>query len=163
MVLTLVAVLLFGALGSAVAAQLEPAPTEPRLFDLELAQSELDAINAEVDRLREELAATLGKVDGLTIERDFIELNDQERNQTMQTARTRARNMAVNAYIGIGPPISGAVVLDAKNANDLSFRQSLLRHQAERLQIAAETYAALAGPRRSRPRVRTAIPGRANR
>ena len=84
-------------------------------------------------------------IDGLTIERDFIDLNEQARNEVMQDSRTRARNMAINAYVGIGPPLSGVVVLDAETANDLSYRHGLLRQQAERLQEAAATYSLLAG------------------
>jgi len=132
-------------LGAALALQLEPSPTDPELFDLELAQSNLDAIQTEADRLRSELNTALDSIDGLTIERDFIELNDKGRNDLMHQSRTRARNMAISAYIGIGPPLSGVVVLDAENANDLSYRNGLLRQQAERLQDAANLYQVLIG------------------
>jgi len=118
---------------------------DPALFDLDLAQAQLDQLHFEADRLRMELADALERVDGLTIERDFISLNDQARNDVMQKARTDARNMAINAYIGIGPPLQGAVVLNAESANDLSYRNGLLRQQTERLQEAARTYAVLAG------------------
>jgi len=141
----LVVAIVASMLSAAVAAQLEPAPTNPALFDLELAESQLDTIERDIERIRAELDDVLDDVDGLTIERDFIELNNKERNDIMQQARTRARTMAINAYIGIGPPISGVVVLDAESANDLSYRSSLLRQQAQRLQEAAETYAVLAG------------------
>lgn len=141
----LVLLLAGGSLNSARAAQLEPSPQDPELFDLPLAQSKLDALHLEADRLRMALTSALDQVDGLTIERDFIELNDQARNEIMQDARTRARNMAINAYIGIGPPLQGAAVLDAESANDLSYRNGLLRHQAERMQDAAVTYSVLAG------------------
>ena len=115
-------------------AQFQDIVDDPALFDLELAQAELDSLSLDADRLSAELGSVLGAVDGLTIERDFIELNDQARNDVMQQSRTRARNMAINAYIGIGPPLSGLVVFDAESANDLSFRNGLLRQQAERLQ-----------------------------
>lgn len=130
---------------SSALAQLEPAPTDPELFDLELAQANLDAIEAEANRLRAELGEALDQIDGLTIERDFIELNDKGRNDLMQQSRNRARNMAINAYIGIGPPLSGVVVLDAEDANDLSYRNGLLRQQAERLKEAADLYQILVG------------------
>lgn len=144
------AVVLLGALiatitGPAAAIQLEDAPTDPALFDLELALSNLDEINTEVARLRGEVDEILQSIDGLTIERDFIELNQQGRNERLQEARTQARNMSIDAYIGIGPPASGIVVLDAQSANDLAYRNGLLRHQAERLQTAAQTYALLSG------------------
>jgi hypothetical protein len=126
-------------------AQFQDIVDDPALFDLELAQAELDSLSLDADRLSAELGSVLGAVDGLTIERDFIELNDQARNDVMQQSRTRARNMAINAYIGIGPPLSGLVVFDAESANDLSFRNGLLRQQAERLQKAAQTYSVLAG------------------
>ena len=132
-------------LSSARAAQIETTEADPALFDLDLAQQRLDELHFEADRLRTELADVLENVDGLTIERDFISLNDKARNDIMQESRTRARNMAINAYIGIGPPLQGVVVLDAESANDLSYRNGLLRQQAERLQEAAETYALLAG------------------
>lgn len=132
-------------LSSALAAQIDQVVAEPALFDIQLAQNELDDLHVEADRLRNELADALDKVDGLTIERDFISLNDQERNDIMQQSRTRARNMAINAYIGIGPPLQGVVVLDAESANDLSYRNGLLRQQAERLQEAAQTYSVLSG------------------
>lgn len=143
-------VVLLGALiatitGPVAATQLEEAPTDPALFDVNLAQSNLDGINAEVARLRGEVDEILESIDGLTIERDFIELNQQARNERLQEARTQARNMSIDAYIGIGPPASGIVVLDAESANDLAYRNGLLRHQAERLQTAAQTYAFLAG------------------
>lgn len=130
---------------SSALAQLEPAPTDPELFDLELAQANLDAIEAEANRLRAELGEALDQIDGLTIKRDFIELNDKGRNDLMQQSRNRARNMAINAYIGIGPPLSGVVVLDAEDANDLSYRNGLLRQQAERLKEAADLYQILVG------------------
>lgn len=140
-----VAVLLATALSPASALQGEQAPTNPALFDLNIAQAELDEILLEADRLRQELTAALEQIDGLTIERDFIELNDQARNELMQESRTRARTMAINAYVGIGPPLSGVIVLDAASANDLSYRNGLLRQQTERLNEAAATYAVLAG------------------
>lgn len=118
---------------------------DPALFDLDLAQAQLDELRLEAQRLSDELDNVLVSVDGLTIKRDFIELNDQGRNEQMQESRTRARNMAINAYIGIGPPLSGFVIFDAQSANDLSYRNGLLRQQAERLQNAAQTYAQLAG------------------
>lgn len=130
---------------SAGAAQEEPPLPDPALRDLDLAETRLRSLQNEANRLRDVLAENLDAIDGLTIERDFIELNDQGRNEVMQASRTRARNMAVNAYIGIGPPLSGFVALDAASANDLSYRNGLLRHQASRMQEAAETYALLAG------------------
>ena len=147
MTLVVVASTMLGAVRTAepVDAQFHNIVDDPALFDLELAQSELEALHIEADSLRTELSRVLGAVDGLTIERDFIELNDQERNAVMQQSRTRARNMAINAYIGIGPPLSGLVVFDAESANDLSFRNGLLRQQAERLQMAAARYSDLAG------------------
>lgn len=144
-ILALVVLLSASGLSSASALQGEQAPTDPALFDLELAQSQLDEILIEADRLRQELADILDDIDGLTIERDFIEYNDQARNEIMQDSRTRARRMAINAYVGIGPPLSGVVVLDAESANEMSFRNGLLRQQAERLQESAATYAVLAG------------------
>lgn len=137
--------LLATALRPAAALQGEQAPTDPALFDLALAQANLDNILLEADQRRSELTTALEQIDGLTIERDFIELNDKARNDLMQDSRTRARVMAVNAYVGIGPPLSGVVVLDAESANDLSYRNGLLRQQAERLQEAAATYAVLSG------------------
>lgn len=130
---------------SAGAAQLAAESSNPALFDLALAQRNLDEINEDVDRLRDEVDDLLQSVDGLTIERDFIELNQQGRNERLQESRTQARNMSIDAYIGIGPPASGIVVLDAESANDLAYRNGLLRHQAERLQTAAQTYALLSG------------------
>ncbi len=132
-------------IGPVQALQPQPAPTDPALFDLDLATAQLDAIQTERDRIRRELADALDAIEGLTIERDFIELNDQSRNQIMQDSRTRARNMAIDAYIGIGPPISGVVVLNAESANELSYRRGLLRQQAQRLQEASDTYSLLAG------------------
>ena len=151
--LALAMALLAGAstfLGSAHASQTVDAQfhnivDDPALFDLELAQAELDGLRLDADRLRRELADVLNTIDGLTIERDFIELNDQARNDVMQQSRTQARNMAISAYIGIGPPVSSIVVLDAASANDLSYRNGLLRQQAERLQQAARNYSMLAG------------------
>lgn len=138
-------VVLSSVLDSARAAQIDENAPHPALFDLELAQAELDQLHAEAERLRNELVDVLETVDGLTIERDFISLNDQARNDVMQRSRTDARNMAINAYIGIGPPLQGVVVLDAETANDLSYRNGLLRQQAERLQEAAHTYSVLVG------------------
>lgn len=143
-------VVLLGALIATItspvaATQLEATPTNPALFDLELAQRNLDELNAEIVRLRVEVDEILQSIDGLTIERDFIELNQQGRNERLQESRTQARNMSIDAYIGIGPPASGIVVLDAETANDVAYRNGLLRHQAERLQTAAQTYAILAG------------------
>jgi len=145
-VIGVVAVLLLAtALTPASALQGEQAPTNPALFNLDLAQRELDEALVEADRLRLELNVALDQIDGLTIERDFIELNDKARNELLQSSRTRARTMAIHAYVGIGPPLSGVTVLNAASANDLSYRNGLLRQQAERLNEAAATYAVLAG------------------
>lgn len=136
-------------LTSAASAQVDEHPSvDPALFDLDLARTELDELHVRADKLRADLDAALERVDALTVERDFISLNDQARNDVMQQSRTEARNMAITAYMGIGPPLQalqGAVVLDAESANDVAYRNGLLRHQAERLQNAATTYAFLAG------------------
>jgi len=147
MVLVVVASTLLSTVRTAppVDAQFFDEVDDPALFDLDVARAELDALRLEAARLTDELGDLLDSIDGLTIERDFISLNDQGRNEQMQSARTRARNMAINAYIGIGPPLSGLVIFDAESANDLSYRNGLLRQQAERLQTAAQTYARLAG------------------
>jgi len=130
---------------SANALQLEPSPQNPAFFDLNLAQSQLDQLQTEIAQLIAERDQILSSIDGLTIDRDAIELNEQGRNERLQEARTQARNMAIDAYIGIGPPASGFVVLDTQDALDVSYRNGLLRHQAERLQTAAQTFAVLAG------------------
>ena len=142
---TLLVVCLSASLTSAQAAQFETAVGDPALFDLDLAQGRLDNLHAQADRVRLELNQVLDAVDGLTIERDFIELNDQARNERLQESRTLARNMSINAYIGIGPPLTGTLVLDAASANESNFRSGLLRHQAARMQQAADTFAVLAG------------------
>ena len=133
------------ALSAPAGVAMQAAPDDPRLFDLALAQQELDDINNEVSRLRSELADALDEIDGLTIERDFLAMNDTARADVLAKAQSRARRMAVNAYIGIGPPLSGIVFLDAETASDLSYRHSLLRQQAERLNQAAQTYVLLLG------------------
>jgi len=144
--LAAVLVMCLGAsLTSAQAAQFETAASDPALFDLDLAQARLDSLHTEADRVRGELARVLDAVDGLTSARDFIELNDQARNERLQNSRTQARNMSINAYIGIGPPLTGTLVLDATSANESNYRSGLLRHQAARMQRAANTFAVLAG------------------
>ena len=144
--LAVVIVVALGAsLTSAQAAQPQQARTDAALFDRELAQAQVDAINIAAERLRIDLDQLLGNIDGLTIDRDSIELNSEARNSQLQASRTQARRMAINAYIGIGPPLSGIVILDAESANESSFRSGILRHQAERLKQAADTYAVLAG------------------
>lgn len=137
------------AIGAAtVAAQIDSneqlAANDP-LFDLALAQSQLDELLELQAQTRRDLEDALDAIDGLTIERDFIDLNDQARNDLMQESRTQARNMAIKAYVGVGPPLQSIVVLDAESANDLTYRNGLLRQQAERLQISATTYAELIG------------------
>jgi hypothetical protein len=72
-------------------------------------------------------------------------MNDAARADVLAQAEGRARRMAVNAYIGIGPPLSSIVLLDTETANDLSYRHSLLRQQAERLNQTTQTYALLLG------------------
>lgn len=133
------------AASTAAFAQLEPAPADPALFNLEFAQAELDELHIQSDRVRTELNAVLDSIDGLTIDRDSISLNDRGRNERLQDARTNARRMAVSAYLGLGPPVSGLIVLDAESVNELNYRSGLLRQQAALLQTEAETYAVLAG------------------
>lgn len=123
----------------------QPAPTDPQLFDLTLAEGELDALEAEISGLQGQIAATLDDIDGLSVELDFLTLNRPARADALQQARQQARQMAVAAYVGIGPPLSGIDLLDAATASDLSWRNAIMRQQAERLNTAAETYAVLAG------------------
>lgn len=123
----------------------QPSPTDPQLRDLALAQSELDALDAEIRGLQDQIANAIDGIDGMVESRDFLDLNRPARADALQDARTRARQMAIAAYVGIGPPLSGLDLLDAETASELSWRNSLLRHQTERLNTAAETYALLAG------------------
>lgn len=121
------------------------APTDPQLFDLALAQNELDALEREADGLRRELADALEAINGLRAERDFLDLNRPARGEALDEARAEARRMAVAAYVGIGPPLQGIDLLNAETASEMSWRNALLRQQAERLNDAADTYALLAG------------------
>lgn len=121
----------------------QPAPADPQLFDLELAQGELAAIQAQVSALQEEIKVELDAISEISIEMDFLDMNGPVRAQALREARAEARNMAVAAYVGIGPPMSGVDLLDAETASDLSWRNALLRQQADRLNSAAQTYALL--------------------
>ena len=123
----------------------QPAPTDPQLFDLALAQNELDALEREADGLRRELADALEAINALRTERDFLDLNRPARGEALDQARAEARQMAVAAYVGIGPPLQGIDLLHAETASEMSWRNALLLQQAERLNQAAETYAILAG------------------
>ena len=147
--LSALAILVAFALGASVAGAQNgefAAPVDnPALFDADLAQARLDGLHIEADRLRSQIDEQLAAIDGLTIRRDFIELNDEARNEQLQESRTRARRMAINAYIGIGPPLAGGVVLDAASVNESNFRGGILRQQAALMQDAAATYAVLAG------------------
>ena len=135
-------VVVLASAGLVAAAQ--PAPTDPQLFDLELAQGELDALETRIDDLQLEIDRTIDLIDAMSIEMQFVTLNEPTRAETLQEARTRARQMAIAAYVGIGPPLSGIDLLDAATASDLSWRNAIMRQQAERLKAAAETYASLA-------------------
>ena len=149
-VLVIIASLTLGG-SSSVAMQGSPsevaqdARDDPRLFDLALAKAELDKIKNEVARLETTIVEALEEIDGLTVERDFIAMNDAARADVLAEAQGRARRMAINAYIGIGPPLSSIVLLDVETANDLSYRHSLLRQQAEILNEAIQTYSVLLG------------------
>ncbi len=123
----------------------QPAPSDPQLFDLALAQNELDALEREADALQRELADALEAINGLRIARDNLELNRPARGEALDQARADARRMAVAAYVSIGPPLQGIDLLNAETASDMSWRNALLRQQTERLNDAAETYAVLAG------------------
>ena len=123
----------------------QAAPTNPQLFNLALAQNELAALEAEADTLRRDLADALEAINGLRGARDNLELNRPARGDALDEARADARRMAVAAYVGIGPPLQGIDLLNAETASEMSWRNALLRQQAERLNTAAETYALLAG------------------
>lgn len=144
-VVTTLAVLLALVAGDDRAASAQPSPSDPQLRDLALAQAELDAISREARTLQDQIADAIDGIDGMTVERDFLDLNRPARADALQDARTRARQMAVAAYVGIGPPLSGLDLLDAETASEMSWRNALLRQQTERLNTAAETYALLAG------------------
>lgn len=124
-------------------AEYEPSPSEPELFDVNLAQSALDRIDAEIADLEAQRQQAIAANDQMGIERDFIALNEHARADLLQQARSDARAMAISAYIGIGPPISGILLLDAEGTSELAFRHSLLRQQSERMIIASQTYARL--------------------
>lgn len=132
-------------LGASSGVALRATTDDPRFFDLALARAELAEIHREMARLETEIVDALDEIDGLIVERDFLSLNDKARADVLAQAEGRARRMAINAYIGIGPPLAGIALLDAETANDLVYRHSLLRQQAERLNEAAATYAVLLG------------------
>lgn len=126
-------------------AQLEPAPTDPRLFDLTLATSELVDLQDRIASLEAEITATATVIDVLEGQLDFLELNRPNRLDALQQARTSARQLAVAAYMGIEPPLAGFELLNAETATEFSFRNSLVQQQAERLTDAASAFAILAG------------------
>lgn len=127
---------------SVVRAQ-ESTTEAPQLFDLTLAQRELNDLNTRIERLKNEIAAIAAEVDGLTIERDFLDLNTPARAEALVAAQAKARSMSIAAYVSLQPPISGIDMLDAASASELSWRNALVRQQADRLNNAAATYALL--------------------
>lgn len=142
----MIALVAFIVCGAALArAAGEPAPTDPQLFDLALAQRELNELNAQRIDLQTLIADTLDRVDGLTVTRDFIDMNSAARAEALDQSRAEARQMAVASYVGLSPSLSGYEMLDAQSAAELMWRNSMLRQQSERLALAAGTYATLAG------------------
>jgi len=127
---------------SPVRAQGPPADS-PQLFDLALARRELVDLNNRVASLKNEINAIAEEVDGLTIDRDFLDLNTPARAEALVAAQSKARAMSIAAYVSLQPPISGIDMLDARNASELSWRNALVRQQADRLNNAAATYALL--------------------
>ncbi len=129
---------------AALAAQLEPSPDDPALFDTDLAQAQLDQIDADIAALRLQIDQSLAEIDATITSRDFLSLNDVSRAETLQNARERARRMAVNAYIGTGPNRPSLALLDTQSAGDAAWRQNVIEIHAERLTEAAVLYTALA-------------------
>ncbi len=134
-----------GLMATTAFAQLEPSPDDPALFDLGLAQRNLATIDSRIDGLNGELATALAELDALLVNRDFLSMNGVARADVLSSARAEARGMAVNAYIGLGPPVSRLSVLDAESASDLTYRNALLRQQTLRLLDAAGDYEILLG------------------
>ncbi|MEM7094029.1 MAG: transglycosylase family protein [Actinomycetota bacterium] len=122
----------------------EFAPSDPRLFDLDLAINELDALDREISGRQLEIADLIEGIDGLKFERDFLDLNRPARGDVLDAARADARRLAVATYVGM-EPLTGLDLLNAETAGELSWNSALLRQQTERLHTVAETYALLAG------------------
>lgn len=112
------------------------APDQARLDEL---QAKVDAAGAERDRAKTlvtDARSRLGELNDRQrqIERQLHDLNDREANAAnkVAVARRHAREFAVAAYIGGGPPSIASYVLDVRDANDLAWRDYMIHDHVGR-------------------------------
>lgn len=119
------------------------AANERPFRDLDRAQIELDESRALVSTIEKEIVESLGQIDGLAQQRDFLSLSEQDRTNQLREARRDSRELAIAAYMEGGMIGTSMYLLDAETAADLSFRTHLLREHTEGARIASIAYSAL--------------------
>lgn len=112
-------------------------------FNYELALSTVAELEATIATANLEIETLISNLDILRHELDFLMLNDSARSELLVESRDRARSMAIKTYIGIGAPVSPIILLDTASANDMSYRNGLMKHQTERLYEVSNTYATI--------------------
>lgn len=110
-------------------------------FNYTLATATVTELENTIKESNLQIQQLAADTDLLRHELDFLMLNDSARAELLVESRDRARSMAVRAYIGIGAPVSSIALLNTTNANQMSYRNGLMRQQTEHLYNVSETYA----------------------
>lgn len=113
--------------------------------DLARAEADRDALNGRIAQIDAQVAALATDIEQLTARRDTLAGDATGLALALTEAETRARQLAIEAYISGGLPGARFYLLGASDAADASYFNHLLREHAEILRDATTDFVALRG------------------
>lgn len=111
--------------------------------DLARAEEDLEALRQRAADLDARIAALGAEIERLTARRDSFADGAEGLAVALTEAETRARELAVEAYISGGAPGARMYLLGARDAADATYFSHLLREHAETVSDATRDYVAL--------------------
>lgn len=116
---------------------------DPPWRDLARAEAEHDALLGRIAQIDAEIISIEADVEQLTARRDALAGDASGLALALTDAETRARELAIEAYISGGLPGARFYLLGAVDAADASYFNHLLREHAEILRDATTDYVVL--------------------
>ncbi|MEQ8717293.1 MAG: transglycosylase family protein [Acidimicrobiales bacterium] len=118
---------------------------DPPWRDLARAEADRDALIERIAQIDAEITALEADIGRLSTRRDTLAGDASGLALALTEAETRARELAIEAYISGGLPGARFYLLGARDAADASYFNHLLREHAEILRSATTDFVALRG------------------